>query len=139
MKTIAGRLSMVFNLVSRSNVLSKPKLFTLHRMDDETGVSGTGVVAWGVEWPDGAVSMRWLGATPSFVGYEGADAKEVTRRHGVEHAKRVHGHHGKTILNWYGDNRIEKVVKQEVINSESGDKERGITRWLKKTVLKFLQ
>jgi hypothetical protein len=66
------------------------RCFTLHRIDDETGVSGTGVVAWGVEWPDGSVSMRWLGKTPSFVNYEG----------GVEHVRAVHGHHGKTVINF---------------------------------------
>lgn len=66
------------------------RCFTLHRIDDETGVSGTGVVAWGVEWPDGSVSMRWLGETASFVNYEG----------GVEHVRAVHGHHGKTVINF---------------------------------------
>lgn len=64
------------------------RCFTLHRVEDETGVSGTGVVAWGVEWPDGSASMRWIGETPSFISYE----------KGVEHVQRVHGHHGKTII-----------------------------------------
>lgn len=80
--------------------MAHPRFFSLHRMSDETGVSGTGVVAWGVQWPDGSVSMRWLGATPSFVNYEGADPNEIAGRYGKEHAERVHGHHGKTILNW---------------------------------------
>jgi len=66
------------------------RFFTLHRMDDETGVSGTGVVAWGIEWPDRSVSLRWPGDTPSFVNYEG----------GIDHVIRVHGHHGKTVINW---------------------------------------
>lgn len=66
------------------------RCFTLHRMDDETGVSGTGVVAWGVEWPDKSVSMRWLGSTPSFVNYEG----------GINHVQKVHGHHGKTVIHF---------------------------------------
>lgn len=66
------------------------RLFCLHRVEDETGVSGNGVVAWGVQWPDGSVSMRWLGKTPSFVSYEG----------GIEHVQTVHGHHGKTIIIW---------------------------------------
>jgi hypothetical protein len=66
------------------------RFFTLHRMDDETGVSGTGVVAWGVEWPDGSVTLRWVGATPSTVHYEG----------GIEHVKKVHGHNGKTVIHW---------------------------------------
>lgn len=78
-------------------------------MDDETGVPGTGVVAWGVEWPDQSVSMRWLGATPSFVSYEGVSPEDVTTgRKGSTHAQRVHGHHGKTIINWQKDDNGEK-------------------------------
>lgn len=70
--------------------------FTLHRMDDETGVSGTGVVAWGVVWPDKSVSMRWVSATPSFLSYQC-----------IEHVQAVHGHHGKTIIIWDEDNKGE--------------------------------
>lgn len=70
--------------------MSKPRFFTLHRQQDVTGVSGTGVVAWGVEWPDGSASLRWLGDTPSFVNYEG----------GAEHVRHVHGHNGNTVLIW---------------------------------------
>lgn len=81
--------------------MAQPKFFTLHRMDDETGVSGTGVVAWGVRWPDGSCSMRWLGKTPSFVNYEGVCPEDIAgQRCGATHAEVVHGHHGKTILNW---------------------------------------
>ena len=79
------------------------KCFTLHRCEDETGVSGTGVVAWGVQWPDGSVSLRWLGVTPSFVNYEGV-AGDVIRT-GLQHVLTVHGHHGKTTIRWKdGDN-----------------------------------
>ncbi len=66
------------------------RFFTLHRMDDETGVSGTGVVAWGIEWPDRTVTLRWPGDTPSTVHYEG----------GIEHVTKVHGHQGKTVIHW---------------------------------------
>jgi len=36
-----------------------PKRFILYRRQDETGVSGTGVVATGVVWPDGHAALRW--------------------------------------------------------------------------------
>jgi hypothetical protein len=26
---------------------------------DVTGVSGTGVIVWGIQWPDGYVAYRW--------------------------------------------------------------------------------
>jgi hypothetical protein len=33
--------------------------FQLIRTNDISGCSGTGIVADGVEWPDGRVTMRW--------------------------------------------------------------------------------
>jgi hypothetical protein len=36
-----------------------PKRFILYRREDETGASGTGVVATGVVWPDGHAALRW--------------------------------------------------------------------------------
>jgi len=37
------------------------RTFVLHRDEDVSGVSGTGVVAEGVVFSDGAVVVRWLG------------------------------------------------------------------------------
>ena len=39
--------------------LGEPRLFCLIRTDDVSGVSGTGRVADGVQWPDGTVTFRW--------------------------------------------------------------------------------
>lgn len=89
------------------------RCFTLHRCEDETGVSGTGVVAWGVQWPDGSVSLRWQGATPSFVNYEGVDGSAV--RQAVHHVQHVHGHNGKTVVRWreaVHDDRKEERTKE---------------------------
>lgn len=44
--------------------LGEPRLFTMLRSADESGVSGTGRVLDGVLWPDGAVATRWRSATP---------------------------------------------------------------------------
>lgn len=38
--------------------------FVLVRHRDVTGVSGTGVVAYGVEFPDGAAAVRWTSEHP---------------------------------------------------------------------------
>lgn len=66
------------------------KRFVLERVEDETGVSGTGIVAEGVQFSDGVCSMRWSSSWPSsVVHYEGIEA--------VEH---VHGHGGKTKIVW---------------------------------------
>ncbi len=66
-----------------------PRMFTLVRDEDETGVSGTGDVAHGCEFPDGRVALRWTTATASTTLFDS-----------VEHVLKVHGHGGKTRIVW---------------------------------------
>ncbi|MEU0876818.1 hypothetical protein [Nocardia brasiliensis] len=61
------------------------RVFELHRDLDVTGFSGVGVVADGVVWPDGTVSMRWRGPIRTTV--EAACLDDI---------RTVHGHDGKT-------------------------------------------
>ena len=68
---------------------STPRLFTLERDRDVTGVSGTGTVADGVVWPDGTVSLRWRGPRPSVVFWGSLEDAEV-----------IHGHGGSTRIVW---------------------------------------
>jgi alkyl hydroperoxide reductase subunit AhpF len=63
------------------------RTFTLHRTADPSGVSGTGLVAEGVEWTDGTVALRWCGGTPSTVVH--AD---------IEAVKKIQGHDGATVV-----------------------------------------
>ena len=63
--------------------------FTLHRYEDVSGVSGTGDVAWGVEWPDGAVAIRWPGEHPSTAVWND-----------IRDAEDTHGHGGKTVVKY---------------------------------------
>ncbi|MFI2078702.1 hypothetical protein, partial [Streptomyces triculaminicus] len=63
--------------------------FVLQRDHDVTGVSGTGIVADGVLWPDGTVSVRWRGSRPSTVHWDRLDD-----------AIAVHGHGGATRIVW---------------------------------------
>lgn len=65
--------------------------FELHRNEDVSGVSGTGVVAWGVEFPDGTVALRWNTDWPTSV---------VFHDRGVEAVEHVHGHSGATRIVW---------------------------------------
>lgn len=78
-----------------------PKPFILLRMDDETGVSGTGTVAWGVEFPDGKAVTRWKGDATS--------VRQTCVWDNVKHVEQVHGHGGKTLL-VYIDPRIPPGV-----------------------------
>jgi hypothetical protein len=66
-----------------------PQPFGLYRHQDVTGVSGTGTVAYGVQFADGTTVLRWLGENPSTVIWESLEA-----------AMRVHGHDGKTQVVW---------------------------------------
>lgn len=59
------------------------------RNEDESGVSGTGVVAYGVEFPNGQCVMYWLTAYSSIAIYP--TAQELIS---------IHGHGGKTTLRW---------------------------------------
>jgi hypothetical protein len=68
---------------------AQPRRFALQRDVDVTGVSGTGVVALGVRWPDGTASVRWLGDRPSTVHWDR-----------FEDAVAVHGHGGATRIVW---------------------------------------
>lgn len=63
--------------------------FVLHRLQDESGVSGTGVVAEGIQFSDGRCVIRWLTNVQSLAIYQNADEVEA-----------VHGHQGKTIILW---------------------------------------
>lgn len=40
--------------------MSEPRLFVLDRVEDVSGVSGTGVVAEGIEFSDGVGALRWI-------------------------------------------------------------------------------
>ena len=61
--------------------------FVLDRVEDESGVSGTGEVAEGVQFFDGTCAMRWRTVTASTAVYGSiADIEEI------------HGHGGKTIV-----------------------------------------
>lgn len=67
--------------------LNATRLFELHRDADETGVSGTGIVAEGVVFGDGTVALRWK-----------TDMASTTLFDDVEQMLQVHGHGGATRL-----------------------------------------
>lgn len=69
-----------------------PRRFRLYRHTDISHVSGIGVVAWGVQFPDGSVAVRWHGDYPSTVAWGS-----------VEDAIAVHGHSGATEVQWLDD------------------------------------
>jgi len=61
------------------------KTFYLQRIEDESGVSGTGKVAEGVVFWDGTCAMKWR-----------TDISSVAFYKSVEDLEYIHGHQGKT-------------------------------------------
>jgi len=63
------------------------KLFHLIRIEDETGISGTGRVAEGVEFSNGNCVLNWLTKYSSLGVYPS-----------LEEMMNIHGHEGRTVL-----------------------------------------
>lgn len=63
--------------------------FYLQRVEDESGVSGTGIVAVGVLFVSGKVVLHW-----------GTPIRSVTVYDSIADVEMVHGHHGKTQVKW---------------------------------------
>lgn len=63
--------------------------FNLLRKEDETGISGTGVVAEGIKFTNGKCAMNWLTSVSSVAVYDS-----------MVELVQIHGHEGKTIVVW---------------------------------------
>ena len=61
------------------------KIFHLHRVEDESGISGTGRIAQGVIFDNGKVALSWLSEHPSVSMYDN-----------IGDVRAIHGHEGKT-------------------------------------------
>src|SRR3990167_8446335 len=63
--------------------------FVLRRLEDESGISGTGYVAEGVQFSNGKCVLAWVTEHQSIAVYDSMDELLA-----------VHGHGGKTIIVW---------------------------------------
>lgn len=63
--------------------------FYLDRREDETGISGTGRVAEGIQFSDGTCVLCWM---------SGVSSTSVYRS--ISDVVTVHGHEGKTVVVW---------------------------------------
>ena len=63
--------------------------FELQRDVDNTGISGTGVVAEGVLFHDGSAAMRWRSQYKSTAFYDN-----------IQDLEAIHGHQGQTRIIW---------------------------------------
>lgn len=69
--------------------MSTPRLFVLHRVDDVHGLSGEGIVGYGIEWADGKCATR-------FVSNDRVRHTPVSVWDRLSEVIRVHGHGGRT-------------------------------------------
>lgn len=75
--------------------------FNLIRNEDSTGISGTGIVAEGVEFTSGICVLSWNNE----IKYKTAVYDSI------DIVKSLHGHNGKTVIKWV-DNIIFVVCEQ---------------------------
>lgn len=80
---------MQYDIQESESKKKSMRRFVLNRKEDVSGVSGAGVVVEGVEFTDGTVAMRWLNDRPSTVFWDN-----------MKNALSVHGHDGKTVVEW---------------------------------------
>ena len=65
------------------------RTFLLRRTEDESGISGTGDVAEGVEFSNGKCALCWITQYRSMAMYDS-----------IRELESVHGHDGKTKVVW---------------------------------------
>jgi hypothetical protein len=63
--------------------------FQLKRVEDVNGVSGTGIVAEGVQFCSGYCAMSWK-----------TELTSVAMYHSIDVLERIHGHEGRTVVEW---------------------------------------
>jgi len=61
----------------------------MNRSKDESGISGTGIVAEGLQFSSKKCVITWLSDTPSIEIYDS-----------IEELNRIHGHQGETQITW---------------------------------------
>lgn len=74
---------------TKTTSIHGPWRFRLVRIEDESGISGTGHVADGVQFVDGTCALRWLTEKRSTAIYTTPQDLEA-----------IHGHGGKTVIEW---------------------------------------
>ena len=86
-----GKTDMVFTTGQAPKSKDEPRIrpFSLKRLEDETGVSGTGMVAYGAVLPSGKVIIEWT-----------TENKTIEMFKDIDEMIRLHGHGGKTQIEY---------------------------------------
>ena len=81
------------------------RTFVLQRNEDLSGVSGTGIVAEGVQFHDGQIVLSWFGRLHTIVTAPN-----------IETIERVHGHEGKTVIVWDEPNDPDLKRRLDIVD-----------------------
>ena len=76
------------------------RTFHVQRDQDITGVSGTGVVADGCEFPDGTTVVRWRELPQGHPNYQRGVRATTVIFPNPQAVEALHGHNGATHLAW---------------------------------------
>ena len=85
-------ISELQSFVHRFDRLYAGRRFIVYREEDVNGASGTGLIASGIEFPDGMVVMRWQ-----------TDVNSTKIFDSVDDLREIHSHGGKTEIRWVDD------------------------------------
>jgi hypothetical protein len=85
------------------------KLFWFDRKVDESGVSGTGRVAQGVEFDDGVCVLRWLTTNRSTAIYSN-----------IQELEKIHSHGGQTKIVWESSDDLVDIPKPHLALGAEG-------------------
>jgi len=77
-----------------------PRRFELLRIEDPSGTSGTGVVATGIAYPDGAVHMQWQNESNDDLNTDSNGVAFKPASDGVAATLEIHGHGDRTVIRW---------------------------------------
>lgn len=85
----------------KRKVTKQPHTFYVYRMEDISGVSGTGLVAEGIQFTNGKVAVTWR-----------TEVNSVTVYDSMLDAMKIHGHGGYTKFIWIENTSRWNMEKQ---------------------------
>lgn len=97
--------------------MNEPRIFYLQRHTDRSGISGTGLVAWGVVFPDDTTVVRWVKSAGR------ADPTTVVHQN-LANVEALHGHGGDTEIVFLGlpppkvEDDDDEVLVGELVDDE---------------------
>lgn len=88
------------------------RYFELHRHEDESGVSGEGVVAVGAVSEAGAAVMKWNNSDNPRLTTNSDGLSVKPAPDGAEATQEIHGHGGRTELVWVDEEPEEGLAEE---------------------------